>query len=56
MSEANRALAKRWLEEVWNEGRRETLANYTLRKLWRQSLSGPTSVRPLVQSLMRSRA
>ena len=25
MSEANKALAKRWFEEVWNEGRRETI-------------------------------
>jgi steroid delta-isomerase-like uncharacterized protein len=25
MSETNKALAKRWFEEVWNEGRRETI-------------------------------
>jgi hypothetical protein len=25
MSEANKALAKRWFEEVWNEGRSETI-------------------------------
>src|ERR1700731_642113 len=25
MSEANKALAKRWFEEVWNEGKRETI-------------------------------
>jgi steroid delta-isomerase-like uncharacterized protein len=25
MSEANKALAKRWFEEVWNEGRKETI-------------------------------
>jgi steroid delta-isomerase-like uncharacterized protein len=25
MSEANKALAKRWFEKVWNEGRRETI-------------------------------
>jgi hypothetical protein len=25
MSEANKALAKRWFEEVWNHGRRETI-------------------------------
>jgi len=24
-AEANKALAKRWFEEVWNEGRRETI-------------------------------
>ena len=25
MSEANKALVKRWFDEVWNEGRRETV-------------------------------
>jgi predicted ester cyclase len=25
MSEANKALVKRWIEEVWNQGRRETI-------------------------------
>jgi len=26
MSEANKELAKRWFEEVWNKGRREAIA------------------------------
>ena len=25
MSEANKAFAKRWFEEVWNQGRKETI-------------------------------
>ena len=32
MSEANKALAKRWFEEVWNEGRKETIGNSLLPK------------------------
>lgn len=58
MSEENKALIRRWMEEVWNKGRAEAIDEmlaeegvaYGLSDVSGQALRGPEAFKPFVQS------